>query len=135
MNWFWWIVPTSFSSSLCAVRMIAAAGTSYRSRTFRPDDPVLDVVDDPAAVLGADLAGALEQVHQAEPLAVQRHRPAALELDRHHLRLVRRQLRAGDELEHVVARRLVDVLDRAALGRAAPDVVVDRVRGRLACRP
>ena len=28
LNWFWWIVPTSRSSSLCAVSTIAAAGTS-----------------------------------------------------------------------------------------------------------
>ena len=45
--------------------------------------------------------------------------------------LVGRLLRRRDDLEHVVARRLGQVLDRPALGRAAPDVVVDRVRRHL----
>ena len=96
------------------------------------DYAVLDVVHDSNAVLCAELAGALEQVHEAEPLAVQRHRGALLELHLHVLGLVRRVLRLRDELEDVVMRRLLDVLDRPALGRAAPDVVVDRVRHGLA---
>src|SRR5262249_16338953 len=55
----------------------------------------------------------------------------ALEPDRDLLRLVRGILRARDELEDVVRGRLVQVLDAAALGGAAPEVVVDRVRGNL----
>ena len=39
---------------------------------LEPDDAVLDVVHDPHAVARADLARALQQLHQAEPLAVQR---------------------------------------------------------------
>ena len=64
-------------------------------------------------------------------LAVQRDGHAALEADHHVLGLVGRLLRPRDELEHVVARRLLEVLDRPALGGAAPEVVVDRVRRRL----
>ena len=85
----------------------------------------------PAAVPGADLARALEQLDQPEPLAVQRHRHSVLEPDHHVLGLVRRLLGPGDELEDVVARGLFDVLDRTALGGAAPEVVVDRVGRRL----
>jgi hypothetical protein len=77
-------------------------------------DPVLDVVDDPDAVPRADLAGALEQVDELEPLAVQRHRHAPLEGDDDVLVLVGRLLGPGHELEDVVARRLLDVLDRPA---------------------
>ena len=80
---FWWIVPTSFSSSLCAARMISAAGHLVEVAHLQPDDAVLDVVDDPDAVARADLPRALQQLDQAEPLAVQRHRAAALELDLH----------------------------------------------------
>ena len=67
----------------------------------------------------------------AQPLAVQRHRHAALELDLHHLRLVGRELGPRHELEDVVVRRVREVLDPLALGRAPPQVVVDRVRRRL----
>ena len=54
-------------------------------------------------------------------------RDAGLELDRHRLRLVGRQLGPGDELEDVVLGRVAEVLDPAALRGAAPEVVVDRV--------
>ena len=42
---------------------------------LEPDDPVLDVVDDPDPVAGPDLGGALDQLDQLEPLAVERDRP------------------------------------------------------------
>ena len=45
------------------------------------DDAVLDVVDDPDPVAAADLGRALEQLDEAEPLAVERDRHARLELD------------------------------------------------------
>ena len=67
----------------------------------------------------------------AMPLAVQRHRHAALERHLDHLRLVRRELRPRDELEDVVVGRVREVLDPLALGRAPPQVVVDRVRRAL----
>ena len=43
---------------------------------LQPDDPVLDVVDDPDAVAAADLGGALDQLDEPEPLAVERDRHA-----------------------------------------------------------
>ena len=43
----------------------------------------------------ADLRAALDQLHQPEPLAVERHRAAALELDLDRLRLVGRAARAA----------------------------------------
>ena len=55
----------------------------------------------------------------------------ALEADPDQLGLVGGLLGPGDELEDVVGRRLVEVLDRAALRGAAPEVVVDRVRAHL----
>ena len=82
----------------------------------------------PDAVAAADLGGALEQLDDAQPLAVERHRHAALEADGDDLGLVGRQLGAGDELEDVVVGRVVELLDPAPLRRAPPEVVVDRVR-------
>ena len=64
-------------------------------------------------------------------LAVDRDRAALLEADRDDLRLVGRLLGARDELEDVVVRSVREILDPLALRRAAPDVVVDRVRRRL----
>ena len=46
---------------------------------LQADDAVLDVVDDPDAVAHADLGGALDQLDQPEPLAVERDRHARLE--------------------------------------------------------
>ena len=68
------------------------------------DDPVLDVVDDPGPVAGADLGGPLEQLDEPEPLAVDRHRAAGLEADPDELGLVGRILGRRDELEDVVGR-------------------------------
>src|SRR4051795_4947737 len=102
LNWFWWIVPTSFSSSLCAVRMISAAGTSYRSRTLRPTirpsmwstmpapgrHPRARLcvwVDGPRPVARPHPPGPLEQLDEAQPRAVERHGAPLLELDLQHL--------------------------------------------------
>ena len=95
------------------------------------DDPVLDVVDDPAAVLHPQRRRLFDQVDQAEPLAVEGDRQPRLEADRHDLGLVGRLLGPGDQLEDVVFGRLVEVLDPATLGGAPPEVVVDRVRRHL----
>ena len=95
---------------------------------LQPDDPVLHVVDDPHAVAGTELPGQLQQLDQAQPLAVQRHRATTLELDRDVLGLIRRLARVGHQVEDVVMRRLPQVLDRAPLAGAPPEVVVDRVR-------
>ena len=65
---------------------------------LEPDDPVLDVVDDPDPVAGAELGGALDQLDQSEALAVERDRPAGLEPDPDQLGLVGRELGPGDEL-------------------------------------
>ena len=131
MNWFWWIVPTSLSSSSWAVRMIAAAGHLVDVADLQADDAVLDVVDDPDAVAGADLGGALEQLDEAEPLAVERDRHARARTRPRRLGLVGRLLGPRHELEDVVVGRVREVLDPAALGGAAPEVVVDRVRRDL----
>ncbi len=89
------------------------------------------MVDDPDAVATADLRDALEQVDQPQFLAVDRHGHAALESDPHGLRLVRRLLGRRDELKDVVVGGMLEILDPAALRRAAPQVVVDRVRRDL----
>ena len=81
----------------------------------------------PDAVAAADLGDALEQLDEAEALAVEADRHAALELDLHGLRLVGRLLGRRDELEDVVVGRVREVLDPASLRGAAPEVVVDRV--------
>ena len=72
-------------------------------------------------------------VDQSEPLAVRappapRARTPTVTISGSSGRL----LGPGHELEHVVLGRVVEVLDPAALARAAPEVVVDRVRRRLA---
>ena len=61
--------------------------------------------------------------------SIETGRPAS-KPDPDQLRLVGRVLGRRHELEHVVGGRLVEVLDRAALRRAPPEVVVDRIRGR-----
>ncbi len=85
------------------------------------------MVDDPDAVAGGDLSRPFEQLHQPQTLAIQGDGDAALELDLHDLRLIGRELGTGDELEHVVLGRVLEILDPAALRRAPPQVVVDRV--------
>ena len=49
---------------------------------LQADDPVLDVIDDADAVAPGDLGDAIDQLDQAEPLAVERHRDPPLELQR-----------------------------------------------------
>ena len=85
----------------------------------------------PDAVAHPELRGRLDQLHEAHAGPVQRHRHAGVELHVDDLRLVRGQLGARDELEDVVVGRVREVLDPLALGGAAPEVVVDRIRGRL----
>ncbi len=101
------------------------------SRTFKPDDAILDVIDDPDAVTGCDLGRAFEQGDETEALAVQADGHAMLELDLDDLGLVGRELGPRDELEDVVLGRVVELLDPASLRGAAPQVVVDRVGGDL----
>ena len=84
---------------------------------------------DPVALPGA--RGALQQLDQLEPLSVERDRPPCLEADRDRLRLVRRLLGPGDELEDLVGGGGLEVLDLQPFRGAAPEVVVDRVGSRL----
>ena len=62
---------------------------------LEPDDPVLDVVDDPDPVARADLGGALDQLDQPELLAVERDRAPGLEADPDQLAARRAPPRAG----------------------------------------
>ena len=129
LNWFWWIVPTRRSSSACAGQDDRRRRDLVDVADLQADDAVLDVVDDADAVATADLGGALEQLDDPQPLAVERHRHAALEARRSTTSgSSGRQLGPRDELEDVVVGRVVEVLDPAALRRASPEVVVDRVR-------
>jgi hypothetical protein len=66
-----------------------------------------------------------------KPLSVERDGHALLEGDLDRLPLVGSELGARHELEDVVVGRVGEVLDPAALGGAAPEVVVDRVRRAL----
>ena len=110
MKLFWWI-ELSVSSHDDRGR-----GHLVDVPNLEPDDPVLDVINDADAVTLPDLGRALEQLDQPKILAVQRDRPTMLEADRDDLRLVRRLFGPGHELEDVVGRRLVEVLDRPSLG-------------------
>ena len=80
-------------------------------------------------------AARFDQLHELQALPVQRDGHAALEADADGLGLVGGLLGAGDELEDVVLGRVAEILDPAALGGAAPEVVVDRVRSRSRFRP
>ena len=105
------------------------------SRTFRPTIRSSMWSTIPQPCWHPQLGRPFEQVDQAEPLAVDRHRQPRLEADRHDLRLVGGVLGPGDQLEDVVLGRVVEVLDPATLRGAPPEVVVDRVRAPPRCRP
>ena len=90
-------------------------------------DAVLDVVHDADAVARGHLGHAADQLHQAQLLVVEARGQPVAEADGDLLGPVRRPLRGRHELEDVLGRRLVEVLDDAALARASPEVVVDRV--------
>ena len=72
---------------------------------LQPDDPILDLVDDPDPVPAAELGNALSSSTRSEPLAVDGHRAAALEADPDQLGLVGGVLGTRHQLEDVVARR------------------------------
>ena len=69
---------------------------------------------------------ASDQRDQVEPLAVDGHRHALLELDLDHLRRGQRPLRRDGQRERLLRRLHPWILERAGLDRAAPQVVVDR---------
>ena len=78
-------------------------------------DAILDVVDDPYAVVAGDRPDPLDQLDEAMALPVQGDRAAFLELQLDLLGLVRRALGRRDELEDVPPGRLREVLDRPSL--------------------
>ena len=98
------------------------------SRTLRPTirSSMWSTIPTPCSQpMSATRSSSATRLHA---LAVDRHRNAALEADPHDPRLVGRALGRRDELEDVVVGGVVEVLDPAPLRRAAPEVVVDRVR-------
>ena len=135
MNWFWWIVPDEPLELVVRRQEDRRGGYLVDVAHLQPDDAVLDVVDDADAVARGDLGCCFEQLDEPQALAVQADRHAALELDRDRLRLVRGLLGTCHELEDVVLRRVIEVLDPAPLRGAPPEVVVDRVRRPPRCRP
>ena len=90
-------------------------------------DPVLDVVEDAHAVAAA--ASAMRRMISTRPSSS----PSRVTGSPSRKPMTRSSSRSGalvggrDELEDVLRRRLVEVLDDAALAGAAPEVVVDRV--------
>ena len=94
------------------------------------DQPVLDVVDPADAVRAAQVVQPLDQRHGAQRLAVDRDRDAALEADDDLDRVGRVGRRHGPRVG-VGRRRHPRVLEDAGLARAAPQVDVDGVGGRL----
>ena len=127
MNWFWWIVHDEALDLAVGRQEDRRGGHLVDVADLQADDPVLDVVDDPHAVSGAELGDPFDQLHELQALAVQGDGHAPLELDLHDLGLVGRALGGRDELEDVLLGRVVEVLDPAALRRASPEVVVDRI--------
>ncbi len=71
MNWFWWIVQTSFSSSRWAAQDDRRRGRLVDVSDLEADDAVLDVVDDADAVAGSYLPRALDQRCKRQALAVE----------------------------------------------------------------
>jgi hypothetical protein len=100
LNWFWWTVVDVAD--------------------LEPDDPVLDVIDDAHPVASSSRRRGLEQLDEAQPDAIPRHRRPSLEADGHDLGLVRGQLRPRHQLEDVVVGRVAEVFDPSTLARAAP---------------
>ena len=95
-----------------------------------PDQAVLDVVDPSDAVRATQRVEPVHQLHGVQPLAVDRDRDPALELD-HELDRDRSLGGRDGPLVGVRRRRDPRVLEHARLARAAPEVHVDRVRRRL----
>ena len=88
---------------------------------------VLDHVEAAVAVLAADLVELHDERQQFHRLAVERDGLALLEADHDLLGRVRRVLRRRRHRPDVCGRLVPGVLEDAALDRAAPEVVVDRV--------
>src|SRR5829696_3230809 len=98
---------------------------------LEPDHAILDLIDDADPVAAAQLPRPLQQLDQTEALAVQGDRTPGLEAEPDQLGLLWRALGPDDELEDVLGGGLVEVLDLTTLRGAAPEVVVDRIGGRL----
>src|SRR4029079_7444351 len=95
-----------------------------------PDEPVLDMIDPTDAVRATERMEPLDELDWRQPLAIDGHRDAALELDGQ-LDRGRRVRRGHRPLVGVGWRRGPRVLEDAGLARPAPEVDVDRVRRGL----
>src|SRR5262249_15216240 len=92
------------------------------------DEAILDEVDPADAVLAGDLVEPGQHLDRAEPLAVDRDRVAALELDLEDARLGRRVLGIARALEHLRIGLAPRILEHAALVAGVQQVAIDRVR-------
>ena len=116
------------SSARCAAWRIVPPGRLVDTARLHADVPVLHQVDAADAVLAADPVEPLEQRHRTEPLAVDGHRVAGLELDLDMGREVGRLLGRPGQEEHLVRRLGPGVLEDPALVGDVEEVPVHRVR-------
>jgi hypothetical protein len=91
---------------------------------------VLEHVDPPEPVPAAERVDRSDQVRERPRRPVERHGHAPLERDDDLRGLHRAVLRRRRALERALGRRDPRILERPALGGSAPQVLVDRVRGR-----
>ena len=124
---FWWIVPTSFSSSLCAVSRISAAGTSGDVAHLEADEcwpSTCSTIPIPWRSAVAAAQCSISSTNSSRSPSSD-YGQAALEA-RSRSSSGSSGARSGGVTvsQTSLAGRLKEVLDRAALRRAPPDVVV-----------
>ena len=94
---------------------------------FHADHTVLDHVDTAETVRTSDLVHSFDDLKKRHLLAIERHRNASSERDLDLGRLIGSSLRIDRHRIDVGRRRCPRIFEHAALDRATPQVVVDRI--------
>ena len=110
----------------CGIQKGSPGGLIHTTR-LHPDQPVLHEIDPAYPMPGADLVQGQEEIDRVQSLIVDRHGPTLLEADLQVFGFVRRGLGSRGPLVHRLFGLERGILERAALMRDVPNVLVARV--------
>ena len=108
------------------IQKCSARGFVHTTR-LHPDQPILHEIDPAYTMPRAYLVQSQEEVHRVQSLVVDRDGSTLLETDLQVFGVVRRGLRSRGPLVHLFVGLERGILERAALVRDMPDVLVARI--------